>query len=214
MTTSRSRWRRLRPFLIVLLVIAGLYWFWTEALLPALLDSRPHGMSDQGTQMYKAIRYKMLDDPDAGGTPFPTSADGFTSSTEYFTSLVTSRVLPVDFSFFTGPGLPRYKTMDPTQFKPDGNAWSVVLDVGDKPDNTPFMICRNFLPGRTSIVTRADTFDPSMLGEKDARHKLEFDERRIYVVTKGGKGFFINAKDLTDLSRFNPTDHALPLLRP
>jgi prepilin-type N-terminal cleavage/methylation domain-containing protein len=211
--------------LVELLVVIAILAILIAVLLPtvtqALAESRANGMMQQGTQMYKAIFSKVLDDPDAGGNQFPRD-DGspeVATSTDYFISLVTSRVLNVDYSFFSGPGLSRYKTDKKENFKEDGNAWNVTLDVSDEIASYPFLFSRNFLSDATTIIKQDSALTVDMLGEKSPGKKiLDFDKGALVVVTKAGTGFILKKKDFetsgAKATRFNPTDIEKKFIKP
>lgn len=132
--------------------------------------------------------------------------------------MVTNQTLNVEFSYFTGKGLPKHRTTNPAQFKPDGNAWSVVLDVRDEIASYPFLLSRNLLPAATNVPPQSAALTLAMLGETGKGRKLEFNTKAGVVITKAGTGFLIKQRDFTgvagSMSRLNSTDVSKPILRP
>jgi prepilin-type N-terminal cleavage/methylation domain-containing protein len=223
---SRNRTSRQAGFTLVeCLVVVVVLLILGAVLMPfgihAVSNSRELGLMQQGTQMYKAIFSKVLDDPNDEASAFPTSTNGFTTSTQFFVHLVTNRTLTVDFTFFGGPGprsgLARYKTTDPNAFKADGNAWNVVLDVQKSAANAPFMMSRNLLRTHAELPTKSGLLNPGMLGEPDGAPRLSFHDEAGVVITKAGMGYLLKAEAFTEnrsASALNPTPDRLPILHP
>lgn len=71
-------WVELLVVLVILVVLLAV-------LIQTITTGTPappaNSMMHQGTQMYKAIFSKVLDDPNAGGELFPATTNGFTTST-------------------------------------------------------------------------------------------------------------------------------------
>lgn len=206
--------------LVECLVVVVIFFILVAVMLPSVVDALPetrvNGLMQQGIQIYKATYGCNL-----GGYVdgyFPTSDREFASSTQYFVHLVTNRHLQADFAFFTGPGLDGLRHINPAQFKPGDNAWSVVLDVDDQPSDFPLLISRNLLPAATSVPPQSAALTPAMLGETGKGRKLDFNTQGGVVITKAGTGFITKKADFTGLpgsmKRLNPSDVSKPLLRP
>jgi hypothetical protein len=218
---SQSAPRRAAFTLVECLVVLVILFVLVAVLLPSFdvgHSSPGGGQMQQGVQLYKAIFASVLEDPDSGASQFPTSTDGFATSTHYFIQLVTNGTVKTDFSFFSGPGLEKFRTSDPAQFKSDGNAWSVVLDVKEGIASYPFLLSRNLLPAATSLPPRTAALTLDMLGEKGKGRKLEFNTSAAAIITKAGTGFVLKKKDITAfagrMESLNPTDVSHPILRP
>lgn len=225
MNTGRHSWNRtsrqagftLAECLVVVVVLLLLGAVLMPFGIHTVSNARELGLMQQGTQMYKAIFSKVLDDPKERGNEFPTSTNGFTTSTQFFVHLVTNRTLNVDFGFFTGPGLTRYKTTDPNAFKADGNAWNVVLDVEKSTANAPYMLTRNLLRTHAELPTKSGLLNPAMLGEPDGAPRLSFHDQAGVVITKAGTGNLLKAEAFAEnrsASALNPTTDRLPILHP
>jgi type II secretory pathway pseudopilin PulG len=207
--------------LVECLVVLAILFVLMAVLLPSFDVGHSSPRADQmqqGVHVYKAIFASVLADPDSGASQFPTSTDGFATSTHYFIQLVTNGTVKADFSFFSGPGLEKYRTSDPAQFKSDGNAWSVVLDVKEGIASYPFLISRNLLPGATTLPPRTAALHPDMLGETGNGPQLEFNTSGAVLITKAGTGFVLKKKDCTategSMKQLNPTDASHPIIRP
>jgi type II secretory pathway pseudopilin PulG len=216
--TSRQAGFTLGECLVVVLILVILVVVLLPTFTQALTTPPVQNQRQAGTQIYKAILTKVLDNPDAGGIEFPSSTNGFTTSTQYFIHLVTNGTVNVDFTFFSGPGLPRYQTSNSAAFKGNGNAWSVVLDVSDENSSYPFLISRNLLPADSNVPPQTAALTPAMLGERGSGKKLEFNSAFAVVITKAGSNFLIKEKEFTgapgSMVRVNPTDVSKPILRP
>jgi type II secretory pathway pseudopilin PulG len=218
LTVSNRRGFTRRECLVVISILGLL----TAVLIPWVASARKTKIAEYnvkgGVGMYKAIFSKVLDDPDSPGELFPSATKGFTSSTQYFVHLVTNRTLHVSFDFFSGPGLPRYSTDDPAQFKADGNQWSVVLDVQEEVADYPFLLHRNLLPAATNVPPKSAALTLDMLGETGKGRKLDFNTHSATVITRAGSGFLLKRKDFTgapgSMSRLHPSDVIKPILRP
>ena len=138
---------------------------------------------------------------------FPRSGDHATS-TEFFLHLVEQGVIccNVNYSLFALPGVPACDSTNAADFRPENNAWCVVLDAQPQegiPD-VPFLFSRNL------DIQRLDQASPDAL-----RDIPPYGRKGVLVLYPGYYGsrveFIPPARIATD---FNPTGAINPVLRP
>lgn len=130
----------------------------------------------------------------------------FSTSTEYFTSLVTSSGGNAQgYSIFAAPGITPCNGTNDAMFKAENNAWCVVADLRDTdPDDTPFLFTRNLrIPGLAAFKQGGRAWlsdDPP------------FGRTGVLVVAKGGAARVLKPEELA--KHFNPSGAANRVLRP
>jgi prepilin-type N-terminal cleavage/methylation domain-containing protein len=197
--------------LVVISIIAILAAVLTPAVTDALTRGKMTGTMNNGRSIYLSLFAKDTEDPVfQSGSPFPTYKKGatdpmyFENSTTYWTYVVTSEVMNVDFSFFSAPGVKPIKSREATDFKPVNNAWCISADVGEgTPDGTPLLITRNLNINNTSDKP----FDTKLDADTDP-----YRDRGVVLVTKGGAAMTMK-KDIIN-ENFNPTGGTNEVLRP
>ena len=207
--------------LVAILVVLALILMTTVRL--SLQDSTSSGMVGRGKLIYQMVCGTPYS-PDNPSLILPSSKDGYGSSTEYFKEVYSELTVPswftcnMDFSLFSEVDLPHYRTLNPKEFKPDGNAWNVALDVWGAPSpDTPLFFTRNLLSERSHMVGRTETLSPDMLRERNAKHTLSFDRQYAVGVTKAGAAIRFKKKDFsggTSAELMNPADYRGPFLKP
>ncbi len=174
--------------LVVIAIIALLVAIVFPAINTALLRGRVTATSVNGRNIHQAIIGGELADIYVGrGTIFP--GDGrYSTSTEFFTMLVTGRVLNVAWSFFAPPGIPPGRDT----FTAENNGWCVADDSENLRDTAPFLFTRNL------NITSLDT--PSIPGDLTGN---PFQDRALAFVTRGGAAFALVGDDVSDQDRFD-----------
>ena len=161
------------------------------------------GTLSHGRQIFIAHFGRVLDTPTndlSGGWP---QSGEFPTSTAFFTNLVASGELKVDFSFFAADGLQACKSTNAAQFKAGNNAWCVVADLKDSdPDQTPFLFTRNL-----SINSLAEFRGAAQLGDEPP-----FGRAGVVVVFKSGSVMKFKPDQLA--SNFNCCGATNRVLRP
>lgn len=151
----------------------------------------------------------------------PTSGDSgrFTTSTEYFEYLLQEKLIEgQEFCLFGGAGAQPVRTIDPSLFMSDNNAWSVVaLEAETSPSQAdpPLLISRNLvLPGGRLPV--GEDVNLQALIENTPDRYLSFSRKLVIVVSKHGYIYYFRAKDLGPgkAHLLNPTGKPLRVLRP
>jgi len=117
----------------------------------------------------------------------------YASSTDFFIDLVESGRMTVSYDFFAASGVPAAKSNDPQDFKPENNAWRVVLGLEDAPEGTPFMFTRNYNP-----ESLQDGDEPIVLNDEPP-----FGKEGMVVILKGGAAYSLKGNQLRN-SYFNP----------
>lgn len=189
--------------LVVIAIISILAALLFPAVQGALIRARATGVLSNGKELYKAMFADMTDPitltKGAMAFKYPKSTE-WASSTDYFISLVTGKVLSVNFSFFAAPGLPAANTTDPAQFKAENNAWCVVADYTEaSEDQLPLFFTRNC---KINTLADAPTLDPN---------ENPFGDKVMVSIAKGGEGKMFDTRTLNDWYRGNTNN---PVLRP
>lgn len=160
----------------------------------ALVSAAMVQTATNGRNIYQSIFANQMDDVILGNTPKGWPKKGqYSTSTEYFKSLVNSGILNVPYDFFAARGIPPAKSTDASDFTADNNAWRIVLGLDDAPDDTPFMFTRNYDPG---VLRSGD--EPIVLNDEPP-----FGKEGMVVVLKGGSAFSLKGNQLRN-SYFNP----------
>ena len=172
--------------LIELLVVIAIIAMLAAILVPAVnraLDSAAMTQTvSNGANIYKSAFAGITELAVFGGAPIATVP----TSTDYFKSLVTGKVMNVSFDFFSAKGTKQYKTSDPTDMTADGNAWKLVRGLDDAKEGTPFIFTKNAdvttLPTAEAVIELLDA-DP-------------FRQVGMVVVLKGGSAFSLRGTQL------------------
>jgi prepilin-type N-terminal cleavage/methylation domain-containing protein len=210
-----QRHRRLLSFtlielLVVIAIIAILAAVLTPAVTDALTRGKMTGTMNNGRSIYLSLFSRDTEDPVfQTGSPFPTYKDGntvpmyFQNSTDYFKWVVTSGVMTVDFSFFSAPDIPPYKSRDPQNFDQKNNAWCITADVAaGTPDGVPLLFTRNLVIDKLNEVAV----------DKLSDQQNPFRKKGVVVVTKGGSSMVLKETYLTN--NFNAVGASNDVLRP
>ena len=146
-----------------------------------------------------------------GYSAWPTEDDDYNNATAYFTHFVTSKVMSVTVDFFAARGIQGAKTTDHTEFAAENNAWSLVLNLDDAPEGTPFIFTKNFVSGGSFPAEGAT------ISEDDLKGNQPFGSDGLVVVLKGGAAFSLRGQQLK-ADNFNPagdsTGEATPVDTP
>ena len=113
----------------------------------------------------------------------PPEANSYTSSTEYFQALVESGVLPVDPSFFAGPGFP---PATGNVLSAANNAWCIMSDIST-----------NASPQRPAIFTRNLHFE-AIAGKVQAvlHNEQPYGTEFAIVIYHGGSAMLVGPEHL------------------
>jgi len=175
--------------LVVIAIIAMLAAILVPAVNKALLSAAMVQTVSNGANIYKSAFAGQMDDVVLGGgySAWPSNAP---SSTAYFTNLVESGVMTVSYDFFSARGLKAYKTSNPSDFKPDGNAWNLVNFAEGEPSE-----------GTTWLYTKNGPDDVPFGDEGTAIELKEdvepFQDAGMVGVLKGGAAVSLKGKQLT-----------------
>jgi prepilin-type N-terminal cleavage/methylation domain-containing protein len=185
--------------LVVIAIIAMLAAILVPAVNRALISAALTQTVSNGSNIYKSAFAGQMEDVVLGGgySAWPTEDDDYNNATDYFTHLVTSKVMSVTFDFFAARGIQGAKTTDHTEFEAENNAWSLVLNLDDAPEGTPFIFTKNYVSGG------AFPAEDSMISEEDLKGNQPFGSDGIVVVLKGGSAFSLRGKQLL-ANNFNP----------
>ena len=185
--------------LVVIAIIAMLAAILVPAVNRALISAALTQTVSNGSNIYKSAFAGQMEDVVLGGgySAWPTEDDEYNTATLYFTHLVTSKVMAVTFDFFAARGIEGAKTTDDTKFAEKNNAWSLVLNLDDAPEGTPFIFTKNFVSGGSFPA------EGSSISEDDLKGKQPFGSDGIVVVLKGGASFSLRGQQLK-ADNFNP----------
>lgn len=179
--------------LVVIAIIALLVAIVFPAISNALLRGRVTATSVNGRNIHQAIvAAQVADVYISTASPFPDSSStdrNFANSTQYFTFLVTGRVLNVAWSFFAPPGVPAAREM--AQFNADRNGWCVVDQSENMPDTAPFLFTKNL----NITALQAPSIPSALVGQP-------FIDKGFAFVTRGGAAFALVGDDVSDEARF------------
>lgn len=203
--------RDLLAVMLVLGMLTLLAAIMTPVWLRNMRQAHAQQLMRQGGEMYRTI-FPVAPNVSQGART-PSSSEEFHNSSQYFVHLVTNGTLKVDFSFFSGPGLARYHTGDPSAFHQDGNAWSVVEDTADAPAAAALFMSRNLLSEHRYLPTGRTVIPEQDMQEQGPGKKLTINGRSAVVVTRAGSAWISIKKELPAHS-LNPDDAERRILHP
>lgn len=181
--------------LVVIAIIAMLAAILVPAVSSALLNAAMTTTSSNGRSIYMAAFGKSLDNLGGGGA-WPESSE-FSTSTDYFVNLVTSKVMNVTYDFFSAKGVRAAKSSKESDFAAVNNAWNLVTDLTDgTSDGTPFLFTKNL----ESFPASGNTVFQSNIDTKS----VPFGDQGVVVVHKGGAAYKLKDTDMTG-SNFDPS---------
>ena len=191
--------------LVVISIIAILAAVLVPAVSDALMKGKMTGTLSNGKQIFTAAFGRAIDIASSQG--WPDYATYMTSgSSGFFTNLVASGTLKVDYSFFTAPGVLVCKSTNATTFMSlsgKANAWNVTADIQDQlADQTPFLFTKN-LKISTSLKEALPSVNVGALMQNtDSKgNPAPFGDKGVVVVAKGGSGNIYKSDNVT--SNFN-----------
>lgn len=176
--------------LIELLVVIAIIGLLASILVPAVSSALTSAAMMQtvsnGANIYKSAFAGQMDLVSGGGASYsswPSTDDEnpFTSSTDYFISLVTNGVMDVSFDFFAARDIEGARSSDPSKFQEKNNAWKLVMNLDGCRDGTPFIFTRNY-----SISTVPTGEGPIQESELTGNNSKPFGTVGLVVVQKGG----------------------------
>ena len=191
--------------LVVIAIIAMLAAILIPAVNSALFNAAMTTTSSNGRSIYISTFADVMDNVVvSSGKGFPKKSE-FTTSTDYFINLVTSKTMEVSFDFFASRKVDGAKTMDHTKFKPENNAWNLALDLDMYPEGTTFLFTRNLvlntLPKTGIALAPTATIEP-------------FGENGVVCVLKGGSAFKLKKGPQMTSDNLNPSGAEAPVVKP
>jgi prepilin-type N-terminal cleavage/methylation domain-containing protein len=203
---SRKNAFTLIELLVVIAIIGILSALLFPAITGAVLSAKVTKASNNGGQIWKAIYAKNLENEPNNFPPvWPvTDVTGIVDympvddlvpfvanmpSVDYFSWLVGTDILPVNYGFFALP--PQIPAKDKTAFTDLTCGWSVVLDGGEQKSSSPFLLSRNVLITKWQL-------DADPLNVLKGSADYLFGGKRALVINFGGaaKVFDISALKL------------------
>ena len=180
--------------LVVISIIAILAAVLVPAVNDALLKGKMTGTTSNGKGIFMAAFSKNLENAvvASSSASWPDKATYNTpGSTGFFTNLVSSGSLKVDYSFF-GVANYVYKGTNAATFMSGGgtpNAWNVCADLSDvNPDQVPFLWTKNL--SMTTMASSIPAANPSsFMATSDLKGKSKpapYGTKGVCVVYKGG----------------------------
>lgn len=187
--------------LIELLVVISIIAILAAVLVPAVADALTNGKMtgtlNNGKQTFTSAFARTLD---GVVTPSATAAwpDAATynspGASAYFTNLVGSGAMRVDYSFFSASGIAVYKGTNGAKFMMgikqggDCNAWNIAADLGDQdPDAAPFLWTKNLVLD-TSLKQYGVGINliPLLLPVDKQNNTTPYGNKGVITVYKGG----------------------------
>ena len=194
--------------LVVIAIIAMLAAILVPAVNRALISAALTQTVSNGANIYKSAFAGQMEDVVMGGgySAWPKETDPYNDATKYFTHLVTSKVMSVSFDFFAARGIEGKKTTEPGNFKDADNAWSLVLNLDDAPEGTPFIYTKNLVLGGTFPSPGSQIAEDTLVAKP-------FGKDGIVVVLKGGSAFSLRGRQLT-ADNLNPAGDSTGVAKP
>jgi len=202
--------------LIELLVVISIIAILAAVLVPAVADALTNGKMtgtlNNGKQIFAAVFAKVVSDvvtPSASGNwPDATTYNG-PGCGAYFTNLVGSGAMRVDYSFFSASGIPVCKSTNGVAFmtgvkqKGDCNAWNMAADLGDQdPDQTPLLWTKNLVIAANLKAAQPNNNLVALLKTLDAKNNTTpYGTKGVITIYKGGAAVKFKPDVLT--SNFN-----------
>jgi prepilin-type N-terminal cleavage/methylation domain-containing protein len=176
--------------LVVISIIAILAAVLVPAVSDALMKGKMTGTLSNGKQIFTAAFTKAIDINST--LTWPDSATfNASGSSGFFTNLVSSGILKVDYSFFSAPGVQVCKSTNAATFigmTGKGNAWIVTADIADQQaDQTPFLFTKNLRISANLREALPSVNIASLLQPRDTRgNPAPFGDKGVCSVSKGG----------------------------
>lgn len=212
--------------LIELLVVIAIISILAAILVPAVSDALLRGRLTQimsnGKNIYVALFAKEMEDavimkvapyPKKGAEDHATVT--FPDATTFFIWVVTNKIMNVEYSFFSAPGVPQTTGSDPADFTAENNAWAISAGVVEgTPDGTPMFFTRNLQ------INTLDQVPPTLAGigsfmpteKASGDENTPFTDKAMVITYKGGATLAPRAKDV--VSTFNKLSQSNDVLRP
>jgi prepilin-type N-terminal cleavage/methylation domain-containing protein len=202
--------------LIELLVVISIIAILAAVLVPAVSDALTNGKMtgtlNNGKQIFTSAFARTLD-----GVVTPSASAAWPDSVTYyspgcgayFTNLVGSGAMRVDYSFFSASGIQVYKGTNGANFMKgskqagDCNAWNIAADLGDQnPDAVPFLWTKNLVMKANLTESQPNNDLISLLKPVDGQNNTTpYGNKGVITVYKGGSAVKYKPDVLT--SNFN-----------
>lgn len=189
--------------LIELLVVISIIAILAAVLVPAVSDALTNGKMtgtlNNGKQIFTSAFARTLDGAvtQTAGANWPDSTTYYSPGcSAYFTNLVGSGGMKVDYSFFSAPGTEVCRGTNAAFFMKgnrkagDCNAWNMCSDLSDQdPDQVPLLWTKNL-----KLTTLADgvpaNLKTTMLVPVDAQQNTTpYGNKGVITIYKGGGAF-------------------------
>lgn len=191
--------------LVVISIIAILAAVLVPAVSDALMKGKMTGTLSNGKQIFTAAFGRAIDISSSQTWPDYTtySASG---SSGFFTNLVGSGVLKVDYSFFSAAGVQVCKSTNAATFigfAGKANAWCVTADIADQQaDQTPFLFTKNLKISSSLKEALPNVNVANLMQSVDSKgNPAPFGDKGVCVIAKGGSGNIYKPDNVT--SNFN-----------